>query len=1071
MSINSNLIAVSATLPSPENTFYAQSAPVSSGAYTAGDTWYVTPLGTQADSANATEVWRYDGTKWVKNVGGASATWTTSTTDPTATGNTGTLPRFVENTTNGSKWYIDATGVAELIYSPTTAGGGNVTIQTSSTTKPTSPVKGDELIITSNGTETGTVTEEWIYSGTAWIKRPTATTETAPSLPVAVAIGTQAQLDALTNKVADGYYIVTDGPNKGNILKWDDTNNDGIGDVWTNYLVPTNQLEWNVLTNATGEPAGRYTYDILSDTWTKTEEIEPLVPSVDDPTAVGGIKMIGRYLAPMSENGSAFILGDSVAGQGRFQSHAIDNGSIIAPAANIPMVQKSPFTYYQVDTPYSTLSQRDAWAVDCQFNQAGAVAIDDLGILYYKGTAAFVSAMTGTDSGVSTAITSAFVPDKFWANRAVKVLKFWLSYNTNNLIALAGDGTIWVKGAAGASGIYGDGTIVVDKLWHKVNIPQKSYRKIYITYDGLACGALAGDGKMYVWGANTTMRIAPTATALYSNPYEITSPTAVTDFAMDTNSTMLVSAGARWAIGTNTSGKFGNGNTTALTAYTLLPQNGFTFDKVFSFDDSVNNAYYYITTDKKAVHSGYNDLQFATSVAAGNVLTPTLMGNGTYQGTVIDIRAYYQSVLIHTNQGEVWTAVNQGGSNGGQHGWGINITYVAGTGLNVFKKVPIPSLVVGVQSSQSSSYGCQYTVLTDRGLIYTWGAAVFQYGVAEIGYAPSEIPTQMFRQQNPKSNTVVDLLSLTASLTTIANGTASAINDGTNNQTVTFNIPYTGSAGVLDTSAWSITGGDVTVSNIQNPIYVIANSGTLTFTAVVNATDIPSLNIPDTQPQTYTLNTGALTATATGTRGTDAILGGLTTSASAYTSAANGTWVAITEAEYTAIQTSVASVVKAGQVDSPSLYTTAGDWGDLGIGFSATTTPAAETANVTKAIPNGSWLYAYQFKTGAAATNRTNYLSLGTKGGTTGFATVLPAITGVTNTLLQLKQYVYKGGLFVPTTKDIATLGGSAGYGSIANHQSYYSGSGAPSTTVFGSSWGTSSQFMQVLTTPTKQWA
>jgi hypothetical protein len=115
MSINSNLIAVSATLPSPENTFYAQSAPVSSGAYTAGDTWYVTPLGTQADSANATEVWRYDGTKWVKNVGGASATWTTSTTDPTATGNTGILPRFVENTVNGSKWYIDSTGKGVII--------------------------------------------------------------------------------------------------------------------------------------------------------------------------------------------------------------------------------------------------------------------------------------------------------------------------------------------------------------------------------------------------------------------------------------------------------------------------------------------------------------------------------------------------------------------------------------------------------------------------------------------------------------------------------------------------------------------------------------------------------------------------------------------------------------------------------------------------------------------------------------------------------------------------------------------------------------------------------------------
>jgi hypothetical protein len=47
--------------------------------------------------------------------GGASALWTSATTDPTATGNTGTLPRFVENTVNGSKWYIDSTGVAKLI--------------------------------------------------------------------------------------------------------------------------------------------------------------------------------------------------------------------------------------------------------------------------------------------------------------------------------------------------------------------------------------------------------------------------------------------------------------------------------------------------------------------------------------------------------------------------------------------------------------------------------------------------------------------------------------------------------------------------------------------------------------------------------------------------------------------------------------------------------------------------------------------------------------------------------------------------------------------------------------------
>lgn len=53
--------------------------------------------------------------------GGASANWVSATTDPTATGNTGTLPRFVDNTANGTKWYVDANGVAFLIEGSSTA--------------------------------------------------------------------------------------------------------------------------------------------------------------------------------------------------------------------------------------------------------------------------------------------------------------------------------------------------------------------------------------------------------------------------------------------------------------------------------------------------------------------------------------------------------------------------------------------------------------------------------------------------------------------------------------------------------------------------------------------------------------------------------------------------------------------------------------------------------------------------------------------------------------------------------------------------------------------------------------
>ena len=825
-----------------------------------------------------------------------SALWTTATTDPTATGNIGTLPRFVENTANGKKWYIDSTGVAKELGS---------------------------------------------------------TAESAPSLPVAITIGTQAQLDALADKTANAYYIVTDGTSKGDILIWEDTDDDGVGDIWNTYLVPTNQLEWNVLTNATGESAGTYTYNLTTDTWSKTADLEPLIPSVDDPSAVGGVKMIRRYLAPRSGNGATYILGESVAGHGRSASHMADNGSINAPTGGETKVSKSPFTYYQTNAPYSILSNRDAWADDAQYNQAGGVAIDDIGILYYKGTAAFLTAITGSDTGISTSISSALIPDKFWANKSVKVVKYWLSYNTNNIIAHCGDGTIWVRGVNGASGIYGDGVIVADKLWHKVNLPQKPWKKIYITYDGLACGALAADGTFYVWGSNTTKRIAGTTTAVYSTPFQVTGIGAISDFAMDSNSVMVIANGVRWGIGTNNAGKLGNGNTTAIASYTQLPSNGFTFDKIFSMDDGVSDSYYYITTDKKAVHTGNNGLNFSSSPVAATVLTPTLMGNGIYQGAVVDIRAYTNASLIQTNQGEVWTCVNASGSNNGAHGWGINT--VSGVGLNVFKKVPIPSLVVGVQSSESTSFQPQFTVLTDRGCIYTWGMSDFQYDNA-TSFAPGEVQISQFRQQTPKTNTQLDLLSLTASLSSVSNGSATSIFDGGTNQEVTFKVQYSGTPGVLSTTGWTITGADVVVTNIQPIIYVVATSGFMTFKATVASTDIPSLVIPNTQAQTYTINAGSLTTSISSTRVTDAIAGSLTTSFSAYQAAADDTYVAVTAAEYAAVRANIAGTGVYGASDSRmSVFTPDDGWG---AGY--TIVSSASANNLT--IPPNTYPFAFSAK-------------------------------------------------------------------------------------------------------------
>jgi hypothetical protein len=126
-------------------------------------------------------------------------------------------------------------------------------------------------------------------------------------------------------------------------------------------------------------------------------------------------------------------------------------------------------------------------------------------------------------------------------------------------------------------------------------------------------------------------------------------------------------------------------------------------------------------------------------------------------------------------------------------------------------------------------------------------------------------------------------------------------------------------------------------------------------------------------------------------------------------------------------------------------------------------------------------MYAYQYKTGGPASNRTYYLQLGTKGSNSGFASVMPAISNTTNAGGQLKSYIYKGGVFVPTTKDIASIGGTISYAGIPNHTSWWAGGTANSVpasiSTYGNVWDGGSggpiqqaQFQQVLTTPTKQW-
>jgi hypothetical protein len=90
---------------------YGTAAPT--GTPATGSEYFITSTGTNAGTITSSYI--FDGVNWILRPNPISPAWTTSTTDPALTGNVAPLPRFVENTTNGSKWYIDSTGTAKLI--------------------------------------------------------------------------------------------------------------------------------------------------------------------------------------------------------------------------------------------------------------------------------------------------------------------------------------------------------------------------------------------------------------------------------------------------------------------------------------------------------------------------------------------------------------------------------------------------------------------------------------------------------------------------------------------------------------------------------------------------------------------------------------------------------------------------------------------------------------------------------------------------------------------------------------------------------------------------------------------
>lgn len=830
-------------------------------------------------------------------------------------------------------------------------------------------IGGQRYYQTDGTSQTGNIIKSFEFDNVTntWVPIDGGSAVATPTLSSVISIGTQAQLNAIVTKELNGLYILNDtvGVNKGDILRWVDTNGDDVGDAFVLAQAMTvDGVQRTVLTNDSGVNAGVYEYDLTTDMWTLFSAIVPLVSETG--AAVGGVRLPQRSMNWKTDNAPMFVLGYDVAGVGKSPSYLTDNGSITAPTAvSVDTqggdVRVSPYSYLHADTPYVTVKDYDPKFFDVAGNSQGGIAQDYLGHVYWKGTAAYMGNMTGADSKSSSVIVSGLVPDAFIAGLPSKVLKFNHSFNTNHVIVVTADGKVYFKGITGTTGVYGDNTTTTNDLWHKWIVPQQEYIKCMVSPDGGYAGVLSAGGDLYMCGVNTFNRfIAGSSGLVVSTPALVQAN--VKDFALIGQSTSTVKFdGSRSFIGNNLLGQAGDNTIANKTVWTNITS-AILYKKVL--DTAVDSlgwlsVYTYISSDDKAYYSGFNNGATGDGTGTGNKLVPTLMGTGAYQGTVIDIRCYTKSSLIWTNQGTVWTSADASGAGGGELGWGVNTVAGVGIGLAVFKKVPIRGLVKAVHSSCNSTNSAQYTVLaevdngtgTATGEVSSWGVAELMDNGAEIRFGPNKLGIGRYNPITPAALGIVyNIIGTVSALS--AGGTASIALDNAP-MLVTFSVPAVGTIGgyispITVTTAYPYA----TVSAVGQGYYNIL-TGMVTFTATVTSTDNPTLVAPNTAPITYNVTYGASTVAVTGVVQTDPVYGAVTgANLAAYTAAPIGQMVGF---EFTAAELATAK----------TLMTT---WGALGMNTSdpvntgtnlLTTFGSSTVANssVATQIPAGKTIY------------------------------------------------------------------------------------------------------------------
>jgi hypothetical protein len=251
------------------------------------------------------------------------------------------------------------------------------------------------------------------------------------------------------------------------------------------------------------------------------------------------------------------------------------------------------------------------------------------------------------------------------------------------------------------------------------------------------------------------------------------------------------------------------------------------------------------------------------------------------------------------------------------------------------------------------------------------------------------------------------------------------------------------------------------------------SGGTLEFSNKILLSEGEVLTSPTFKASLLAGNTCPVPAAAP-TGPTDQIAASLTTSLAAYTAASTNDWIEITSAEYTALQTNVASTVKCGVSDS--ILTTAANTSLALVPIFIA--PAVDGTN-SLSIAANSYIYAVAFMYYVNGTTGMRIFANTNTAATNGYVQVGNALPATTGNTVTVQYYVRKGA----ATTNGATAGRLAIYDSAASSglvtkggvgvsSDYNNGLGGvpPTSSTSLNSSIASAVSLQGLTTTSKQW-